>query len=51
MPVLSQMCRYVKFLCSFNAYKYKEKLVIWQSIGIIVKNVRNKGGHLHLQIF
>ena len=32
--------------------KYKEKLVIVQSIGIIViKKQGNKGGHLHLQIF
>ena len=33
----------------FN-YKYKEKLIILQSIGII-EIKRNKGGSLHLQIF
>ena len=44
--------RYYKIMQPHVCYvsKRKEKLLILWSIGIIVIN-RNKGGHLHLQIF
>ena len=39
------------FLTLYNDKYRKLKLVILQSVGIIVIKVKKKGGHLNLQIF
>ena len=44
--ILFKICN---MACNYN--KYKENSVILQVIGIINKNLRNKSGSLHPQIF